>query len=127
MTHTSAPAGWEEAHMFCPRCRAEYPEDVASCHECGVALVPELPEADPDLVSVLVTDDHVQFAVARSLLEAEGIECEVHGEAGQEIFGLGPLPGATGPVVLLVARENAEAASALLAQQEGATPDEKQE
>lgn len=117
--------GRKEAFVFCPRCRAEYGEGIATCYECAVALVSELPDADPDLVPVLVTDDHVELAVARSLLEAEGIECETHGEAGQEVFGLGPLPGATGPAMLLVARENAEAAQALLAERGDAVAPEE--
>jgi len=29
---------------YCPRCGAEYTEGIATCHECGVALVAERPE-----------------------------------------------------------------------------------
>ena len=111
--------------MFCPRCRSEYAPGATTCDECGVALVAELEDESEDLVTVLVTDDHVHLAFARSLLEAEGIDCETQGEAGQEVFGLGPLPGATGPVRLLVARDDEEAARDLLADHEGAhAPDE---
>jgi hypothetical protein len=107
--------------MFCPQCGTEYPKGVTKCAECGVDLVAELPDADVDLVAILVTSDPAQLSVAISLLEAEGIECETHGESGQEVLGLGPLPGATGPVRLLVAAEDEEAARALLAQQSGPT------
>ena len=71
---------------------------------------------DPGLVAVLVTNDAAALAVAKSLLDAEGIECEVLGESGQEALGLGPLPGATGPMQLMVAPEDEEAARSLLAQ-----------
>jgi hypothetical protein len=70
----------------------------------------------PDLVVVLETEDLAEIAVARSLLEAEGIECETQGEAGQEVGGLNPLPGATGPVRLLVAPGDERAARGLLKQ-----------
>ena len=76
---------------------------------------------DMGLVAVLVTNDAAVLAVAKSLLDAEGVECEVLGESGQETLGLGPLPGATGPMQLMVAREDEETARALLAQQVDAT------
>ncbi len=100
--------------MFCPRCGTQYPEGVTTCDKCGVALVARLTGEEPDLVPVFEAGDHVELAVARSLLEAEGIECETQGEAGQEVFGLTPFPGAAGTVRLLVAREDLEAARALL-------------
>jgi len=68
------------------------------------------------LVPVLVTNDASELAVAKSLLDAEGVECEVEGESGQETLGLGPLPGATGPMRLMVARKDQEAARGLLQQ-----------
>jgi len=71
---------------------------------------------DPGLVAVLVTNDAAALAVAKSLLDAERIECEVLGESGQEALGLDPLPGATGPMQLMVAPEDEEAARGLLAQ-----------
>ena len=79
---------------------------------------------DPDgdalsVVPVLETNDASELAVAKSLLDAEGIECEIRGESGEETLGLGPLPGATGPMRLMVAREDEEAARDLLEQQGG--------
>jgi hypothetical protein len=61
-------------------------------------------------VAVLVTNDAGTLAIAKSLLDAEGVECEVEGESG-----LGPLPGATGPMRLMVARKDENAARGLLA------------
>jgi len=78
---------------------------------------------DPGLVAVLVTNDAAALTVAKSLLDAEGIECEVLGESGQETLGLGPLPGATGPMRLMVAPEDEEAARGLLAQRVDADGD----
>lgn len=81
-------------------------------------------EDDLNVVAVLETNDASALAIAKSLLDAEGVECEVQGESGQETLGLGPLPGATGPMRLLVAREDEEAARALLSQQESAADDD---
>ena len=67
-------------------------------------------------VTVLETSDAAALAVAKSLLDAEGIESEVQGESGQEVLGLGPLPGASGPMRLMVARKDEEAARGLLDQ-----------
>jgi len=71
---------------------------------------------DLSVVSVLVTNDASALAIAKSLLDAEGVECEIQGESGQETLGLGPFPGATGPMRLMVARKDEEAARSLLAQ-----------
>jgi hypothetical protein len=75
---------------------------------------------DQSVVSVLVTNDASALAIAKSLLDAEGVECEIQGESGQETLGLGPLPGASGPMRLMVARKDEEAARGLLAQQDDA-------
>ena len=71
---------------------------------------------DLSVVPVLVTNDASALAIAKSLLDAEGVECQIEGESGQETLGLGPLPGATGPMRLMVARKDQEAARGLLAQ-----------
>ena len=71
---------------------------------------------DLNIVPVLVTNDAAALAVAKSLLDAEGIECEIEGESGQETLGLGPLPGASGPMRLMVARKDEKAARDLLEQ-----------
>ena len=44
---------------------------------------------DPTLVPVLITGDASELAIAKSLLDAEGVECEIQGESGQEALGLG--------------------------------------
>ena len=100
--------------MLCPRCGSENPDGSTACVNCKTALASECSGDDLDLVPVLVTNDASALAIAKSLLDAEGVECELRGESGQETLGLGPLPGATGPVRLMVARKDEEAARGLL-------------
>jgi hypothetical protein len=107
--------------MNCPRCGTDNPEDADVCAKCGASLVDESEGDEIEFVPILVTNDAASLAVAQSLLEAEGIECEIQGESGQETLGLGPLPGVTGPVRLMVAPEDEEDARALLAQQNATT------
>ena len=81
--------------MFCPQCSQEYREGVATCNECGLALVATLPAAGHDeaewvdLVTVLKTSDLATTKVVKSLLEAEGIPCILQGEGLQDLWGLG--------------------------------------
>src|SRR5262249_7573715 len=96
---------------------------TASLSQKGASMTGPF-EDDPGFVAVLVTSDAAELAVAKSLLDAEGIECEVEGESGQEVLGLDPLPGATGPMRLMVARADEEAARELLAQRIDATDPE---
>lgn len=111
--------------MYCPECGLEYREGVTVCTDCGVALVLEPPEAsrEPspewlDLETVLETGDAALLAVARSLLEAEGIPCFVRGDQLQEFLGWGRLPSGvnlvTGPAQLQVERKRADEARQLL-------------
>lgn len=111
--------------MYCPECGLEYREGVTTCTDCSVALTSEPPEGPPqpsaewlDLETVLETGDAAQLAVARSLLEAEGIPCFTRGERLQEFFGLGRLGSGfnllTGPVQLQVPRERGDEARQLL-------------
>ena len=67
--------------MYCPQCGVEYREGFTACSDCGIPLVagtppPEPPSAfDPnlDLVVVLETNDSVQLALAKGMLEDAGI------------------------------------------------------
>lgn len=100
--------------MFCPRCRSGYVPGVLECDDCHVPLVEELPPEPQweyvDLVTVYQTWDHGLFALAKSILEAEGIRHFVLGEA---FFTIGN-PAICG-VQVQVSREDAEKARALLA------------
>ena len=76
--------------MFCPKCRTEYLEGIYECTDCGEKLVWELPP-DPrkqplELVTVLTTENPILLALARSILEGEGIPCQVKGEGFHNMF-----------------------------------------
>jgi Putative prokaryotic signal transducing protein len=111
--------------MYCPQCGIEYKESITVCTDCGLPLTAEPPAAAGpeaefvDLETILATSDPSLMAVARSLLEAEGIPCSVSGDLLQDVVGVGRLPMgvnlATGPARLQVVRERAEEARALLA------------
>jgi hypothetical protein len=108
--------------MFCPDCGVEYREGYTRCADCDVDLVeepppvPELPSGE--LVAVLETGDHSLVMVARGILESAGIPYFAKNDQLQSLFGLGRFGSgfniATGPVKVLVPREDDEAARALL-------------
>jgi len=112
--------------MYCPQCGSEYREGVTVCTECGKTLTLDppvdapKPEADwVELETVLESSDPALLAVARSLLEAEGISCFARGDVVQDFLGLGRLPTGTnlitGPVQLQVPAERSAEARELLA------------
>jgi hypothetical protein len=108
--------------MFCPQCESEYRDGFTTCVDCDTALVDRLPAADlaPDdpFVTVLETGDPGLLALARSLLEAEGIPSLFLGEGLQSLFGAGTLGAgfniAVGPVHIQVPTSQAERAWELL-------------
>ena len=71
-----------------------------------------------DLVTVFETGDPALVALAKSLLDSEGIEFAAKGDTLQDLFGAGRFPGGsnlvTGPVVFQVSPDNAERARSLL-------------
>jgi hypothetical protein len=109
--------------MYCPECGGEYREDFLECADCGVLLVENPPEPeehpDPELVSVLEAGNPAVLALAESLLMDAEIPYLKRGEFLQGLFALGSLGTGTdlvaGPVVVQVAKENAEAALQILA------------
>ena len=107
--------------MVCPNCEEEFAWDVMICPRCDVETVDRLPGPTPmpdvELVSVLATGDAGLIAVARSLLEAEGIDYFVRGDGLQELFGFGRITGfsyAMGPAEFCVRSEDAVRARELL-------------
>ena len=82
--------------MYCPECRAEYRDGFTECSDCHVPLLtgtcpldPEVP-LDPtlELVVVLETNDRIQLAMARGLLEDAGIPLFVLGQIATLVQGI---------------------------------------
>jgi len=112
--------------MYCPECRLEFRDDIATCSECGARLTEAAPTDPPEpkaewleLETVLQTSDAALLAVARSLLDAEGIPSFARGDLLQEFLGWGRLPSGTnlitGPVELQVPADRSAEARDLLA------------
>jgi hypothetical protein len=74
--------------MYCPQCGVEYRDEFSECSDCHVALLAGAPppeaasEFNPaiDLVVVLETNDGIQVAMAKGLLEEAGIPFFVLGQ-----------------------------------------------
>jgi len=74
--------------MYCPQCRVEYRDGFTECSDCHVPLLtgtagPDPPDPfDPalELVVVLETNDRIQLAMAKGLLEEAGIPLFVLGQ-----------------------------------------------
>ena len=109
--------------MHCPSCGRSFSEPSAECPECGVELAEAGagPPPDPTIqfASVLTTGDPGVIAVAKSLLDAEGIEYLVRAEGLQDLFGGGRLGAGynilAGPAEFVVREDDAARARELLA------------
>lgn len=122
--------------MICPKCGAEYVDGVTECSDCNLPLVGKAAQTDAmpdprlDLQVVLATGHSDVIAVAKSILMSAGIEFCVVGEEVQDLFGYGRFPAGNnlfmGPVQILVRREDAADAAALLAGLESAAPEQRQ-
>ena len=74
--------------MYCPQCGVEYRDGFTECSDCRVPLLsgsapPDPPDPfDPtlELVVVLETNDAIQLAMAKGLLEEAGIPFFVLGQ-----------------------------------------------
>ena len=117
--------------MFCPKCKAEYRDEIKECADCKVPLVEQLPpekcEGQPDakLVSVYKTGNKGIILLAKSILESAEIYSYAKGEGIQDLFALGqfgtgfnPL---VGPIEILVHEKDAEHAKELLSEIEDNT------
>jgi hypothetical protein len=76
------------------------------------------PQPDIELVAVFRTGDESKILVAKSLLEAEGIEYLVRGEGIQDLFGWGRLAigfsNVVGPAEFVVRKDDENRARDLL-------------
>jgi predicted amidophosphoribosyltransferase len=109
---------------FCPSCRAEYIEGVDTCEECGIPLVESLPSVQkrapvPKLVDVWHTQGEMQAQMIKSLLESDGIDSMLSGEALRLTHGL-TIDGLA-EVRILVREEDAARASDIIASLDGIT------
>ncbi len=74
--------------MYCPQCRSEYRDGFTDCSDCHVALLAGTPPQEPvdrfdptlGLVVVLETNDRIQLAFAKGLLEEAGIPFFILGQ-----------------------------------------------
>ncbi len=78
--------------MICPECKSEYRQGFLTCADCGVELVPKLPEVSvaskehgeppeyASFVTLLETFDPSYLAFLQSMLQGDGIDYYVLGE-----------------------------------------------
>lgn len=74
--------------VYCPQCLVEYVDGVAECSDCQVPLLAGAPPEEPagrfdptlDLVVVLETNDGIQLAMAKGLLEDADIPFFILGQ-----------------------------------------------
>jgi len=76
--------------MFCPDCKGEYREGFYECAKCETDLVDELPAEPEELeerkreyveyVEVLATNNEVDIALIKSILDSVGITYYFRGE-----------------------------------------------
>jgi hypothetical protein len=109
--------------QLCPHCDHPFaPDDysdkasIRRCSKCWKELPDEL--FSTGMVIVLRTSDLGRFTIAKSLLEANGIDFVTAGEPLQDIIGGGRLGGtniAAGPAQLAVRENQAEQVRELLA------------
>ena len=74
--------------MYCPQCRVEYRDGFTECSDCRVPLLAGTPPPEParpfdptlDLVVVLETNDGIQLALAKGMLEDSDIPFFVLGQ-----------------------------------------------
>ena len=75
--------------MYCPKCGVEYQDGYYWCSDCQAPLVQELPSEPAydyvEAVTAFETTDRVIIAIAKGLLEAEGIP---YVTIGEEFFNL---------------------------------------
>ncbi|MBI4537730.1 MAG: DUF2007 domain-containing protein [candidate division NC10 bacterium] len=109
--------------MWCPACKAEYPEGIRECAECRILLVTEPPRevaaaADAGDTWKLAEEfiDEIQAQLAEGLLIENGIPCRLENVS----FHAAPVTVSEdmAQIRLWVAEEDLEKARAILAEAE---------
>jgi hypothetical protein len=107
--------------LICRHCGEPIHDSAEVCPHCGEEQ-PDVPGPPPEpnleLVPVFRTGDAGVIALAKSLLEGEGIEYMARGDGLQDLFGGGRLGGGfnyvVGPVEFVVRSDDALRARTLL-------------
>src|ERR1700724_1528984 len=85
--------------MYCPQCRVEYRDGFTECSDCHVPLSDGSPPPEPttgpsdpalDLVVVLETNDRIQLALTKGLLEDADIPFFVLGQIATLVQDVDP-------------------------------------
>ena len=85
--------------MYCPQCRVEYRDGFTECSDCHVPLLAGTPPAEQQahpfdpalgLVVVLETNDGIQLALAKGLLEEADIPFFVLGQVAKLVQDVDP-------------------------------------
>ena len=93
--------------MYCPVCKSEFREGIDRCEPCDTALVESLPpDADPEMTSVLRTNNQPLLTAFESALSAAGIPFFVRGEEAASLMPVN--------AVVVVPKVNVAAAKELL-------------
>jgi hypothetical protein len=83
--------------VYCPQCRTEYRNGFTECADCRTTLLAGTPPPRPDpfdprleLVVVLESNDRVQLAMAKGLLDEAGIPYYILGQIATLIQDVDP-------------------------------------
>lgn len=71
--------------MFCPKCMYEYVDGIKICADCGSELVEQLPVEKyeyVELITIAETNNFGLIALAKSILESEGIQYYINDMQG---------------------------------------------
>ena len=84
--------------MYCPQCLVEYRDGFTECADCRIPLSPGTPPSEPaapfdptiGLVVVLETNDPIQLALAKGLLEDAGVPYFALGQIATLVTDIDP-------------------------------------
>ncbi len=104
--------------MYCPSCSTEYREGFATCTECGVPLVAELPPSgetpNSELDVAFETSDPNAMAAAQEMLKEAGIPFATDHEDASDLFAFAAGFNPVTPMQIEVPSERLDEARQLL-------------